>query len=196
MTLDRTAFGALLLVALSFGFGDITQGAALDVVRALVPVAISLTLLAAIKSGRWPSFPRQLAWPTAALLAVLLLSAAFAPTHNAAAIAALERPASGALLAWAVYAICHTPERWRRLASAFAVGGFGVAVIGLAEANGLPTIVEWLRSLHAGSVPIGDVPRITSTLSHPNVAAILLELTLPLLVAWVWTASPGWRISL
>src|SRR5712691_4182061 len=157
MTFDRTAFAALLLLSLSFGFGDITQGAALDVVRALVPVAISLTLLAAIKAGRWPSFPRQLAWPMAALLTVLLLSAAFAPTHNAEAIAALERPASGALLAWAVYAICRTPERWRRLASAFAVGGFGVALIGLAEANGLPTIVEWLRSLHAGSVPIGDV---------------------------------------
>jgi O-antigen ligase len=196
MTLDRAAFGALLLLALSFGFGDITQAVALDVVRALVPVAISLALLAAIKAGRWPSFPRQLAWPMAALLMVLLLSAAFAPSHNVEAIAALERPASGALLAWTVCAICHTSERWRCLAAACAIGGFGVAVIGLAEASGLPTIVEWLRSLHGGSIPIGDIPRITSTLSHPNLAAILLELTLPLLVAWAWTASPGWRLPL
>jgi O-antigen ligase len=196
MTFDRAAFATLLLLTLSFGFGDITQGAALDVVRALVPLAITLTLFAAVKAGRWPSFPRRLAWPMAGLLTVLLLSAAFAPTNNVEAIAALERPASGALLAWAVYVICHTSDRWRRLARAFAVGGFGVALIGLGEASGVPTVVEWLRSLHAGSVPIGDVPRITSTLSHPNVAAILLELTLPLLVAWAWTAALAWRIPL
>src|SRR5260370_42140085 len=128
MTVDRAAFGALLLLALSLGFGDITQGAALDLVRALVPVAISLALFAAIKAGCWPAFPRQLAWPMAALLTVLLLSAALAQSHNTEAIAALERPASGALVAWAVYAICHTPERWRHLATAFAIGGFGVAL--------------------------------------------------------------------
>jgi O-antigen ligase len=196
MTFDRATFATLLLLALSFGFGDIAQGAARNGVRALVSLAISLALLSTIRDGRWPSFPRPLAWPMAGLLTVLLLSAAFAPTNNVEAIAALERPASGALLAWAVYAVCHTPVRWRRLASAFALGGFGVALIGLAEASGLPTIVEWLGTLHAGTVPIGDVPRITSTLSHPNVAAILLELTLPLLVAWAWTASPAWRIPL
>src|SRR5438094_5301175 len=196
MTSDRAAFATLLLVALSFGFGDITQGAALHVVRALVPVGITLTLWATIRAGQWPSFPRRLARPMAGLLTVLLLSAALAPTHNAEAIAALERPASGALLAWAVYSICYTPDRWRRLGSAFALGGFGVALIGLAEASGLPSVVEWLSSLHAGSVPIGDVPRITSTLSHPNVAAILLEVTLPLLVAWAWTSTPRWRVPL
>src|SRR5438552_237178 len=136
MTLSRAAFFALLLLALSFGFGDITQGAARDIVRALVPVAISLALLAAIKAGRWPSFPRRVAWPMAGLLSVLLLSAVFAPTNNLEAIAALERPASGALLAWAISDMCYTPDRWRRLGSTFALGGFGVALIGLAEASG------------------------------------------------------------
>jgi O-antigen ligase len=194
MTFDRAALLTLLLLALSFGFGDIAQGAARDMVRVLVPVAIALTLMASIKAGRWPSFPRRLAWPMAALLAVLLLSAAFAPTNRSEALAALERPTSGALLAWAVYTIAHTATTWRALARAFAAGGVAVALIGLAEASGLPPILDWLGALHAGSVPIGDVPRITSALSHPNLAAIVLELTLPLLTAWAWTASPSWRI--
>jgi O-antigen ligase len=34
------------------------------------------------------------------------------------------------------------------------------------------------------------VPRVAATLSHPNEAAMLLELTLPLLLAWAWT-TPG-----
>src|SRR6266516_1802178 len=125
MTLDRAAYVALLLLALGFGFGDIAQGAALDVVRALVPVTIGLALLAIFKAWRWPAFPRRLAWPMTGLLSVLLLSAVFAPTNTLEAFAVLERPASGALLAWAVSATCYTPDRWRRLGSTFALGGFG-----------------------------------------------------------------------
>src|SRR5437764_690763 len=69
-------------------------------------------------------------------------------------------------------------------------------VFGLAEAAGQAAIRDWLASLHQAPVPIGDVPRIASTLSHPNVAAVVLELSLPLLVAWTWTARGAWRVFL
>src|SRR2546422_58188 len=69
-------------------------------------------------------------------------------------------------------------------------------VVGLVEASGAPLVGGWIAVLHDGPIPIGDVPRITSTLSHPNEAAMLLELSLPLLVAWAWTAPQPWRTLL
>jgi hypothetical protein len=119
-----------------------------------------------------------------------------APANRLEALVALERPAAGALLAWSTYALCTTRSRWVLLARALALGGLAIAIVGLAEATGVPTIQAWLTSLHDGRTPIGDVPRITSMLSHPNVAAILLELSLPLLIAWMWTAARPWRALL
>jgi O-antigen ligase len=197
LTVERLAFGALLLLALGFGLGDIAQVTTLNIVvlngvRGLLPLAIGLTVLAAAVARRWPAFPRQVRPPMVAWLLVLVLSGALAPTNRSDALAALERPFSGALLAWSTCALCTTRHRWLLLARALALGGLAIAVIGLAEASGSPSIRDWLGSLQEGRVPIGDVPRIASTLSHPNLAAILLELSLPLLVAWTWTAARPW----
>ena len=201
LTLDRLAFGILVLLALSLGLGDIAQLTTLDTVllngvHALLPLVIGLAILAAAIDHRWPRLPRQVTLPLAAWLLVLLLAAALASTNRAEALTVLERPTAGALLAWSIYALCTTRGRWLLLARAVALGGLAIALIGLAEASGTPPIQSWLASLHNGQVPIGDVPRLASTLSHPNVAAILLELSLPLLIAWMWTAAHPWRVLL
>ncbi|HLZ28224.1 MAG TPA: O-antigen ligase family protein [Chloroflexota bacterium] len=201
MTLDRLAFVTLLVLALCVGLGDIASVTSIDAVlftgvRGLLPLGIALALLATLLGRRWPAFPSRLARPAVAWLGVLVVSAAFAPSNRLEAVASLERPASGALLAWAVYEVCRTRARWRLLARATALSGLAIALAGLAEASGMPAAHAWLAALHDGSVPIGDVPRIASTLSHPNEAAMLLELSLPLLVAWAWTASRQWRVPL
>ena len=126
----------------------------------------------------------------------LLTPSWLASTNRTETLTALERPAAGALLAWSIYALCATRYRWLLLARALALGGLAIALVGLAEALDSPLIQAWLASVHDGQIPIGDVPRITSTLSHPNVAAILLELSLPLLIAWTWTAARPWRALL
>ncbi|HEY0584231.1 MAG TPA: hypothetical protein VGE94_18755, partial [Chloroflexota bacterium] len=200
MNVERLAFGALSLLALSFGLGDLGQTTSFsllmrEAVRALLPVCLVLALLHAGMSGRWPRLPRQVAWPLAVWLTVLCLSAVLAPGNRAEALLVLARPASGVLLAWSVFALTRTPERWIRLAHAMALGGLLVAVVGLAEASAVVPITSALAWLHDGATPVGDVPRITSTLSHPNVAAIVLELSLPLLVAWAWSAR-SWRLLL
>jgi O-antigen ligase len=199
--LDRLAFATVVVLALGFGLGDIAQVTPLDVevlngVRGLLPLGIGLALVATVARGSWPAFPHRLAMPAAAWLAVLVLSALLAPADRLAAVASLERPASGALLAWAVYDLCRCPRRWSAVARALALGGLAIALIGLAEAGGVPGVRSWLAALHEGAIPIGDVPRIASTLSHPNEAAMLLELSLPLVVAWSWTTSPRWRTPL
>jgi hypothetical protein len=201
VTVERLAFGTIVVLAFCLGLGDIARVTTFDTVlligiRGLLPLAIGLALLAGLLRRRLPAFPSQLAFPALAWFAVLVGAAGLAPTNRLDAVASLERPASGALLAWAVWALCRTQAQWRLLAQAAALGGLGIALVGLAEASGIPIVRDWLASIHDGSVPIGDVPRVASTLSHPNEAAMLLEVSLPLLVAWAWTAPRRWRVPL
>ena len=187
-----------MCLAATLGLGDIAQvspitALLLNTVRGLPPLVITLALLTAAAQHRWPRFPGSLALPCAAWLGVLVVSALAAAAHQAEAIDSLARPASGALLAWAVSAVCRTQRRWRLVLQTLALGGFAIAFIAVAEALRIPLVDDWLASVHDGAVPIGDVPRAAATLSHPNEAAMLLELTLPLLVACAWTAAPRWR---
>ena len=197
-TFDRLTFFVLACLAATAGLGDIapaTPGATLvlNSVRALVPLVILLALGNALRSRRWPRFPRALARPSAVWLAVLVASTVGAARFQPEAIASLMRPASGLLLAWAVYDLCPTPGRWRRLTLALALGGLATALVGLAEATRLRPASDWIAVLHNGQIPIGDVPRVAATLSHPNEAAMFLELSLPLLIVLAWTSSPPWR---
>jgi putative inorganic carbon (HCO3(-)) transporter len=198
---DRLAFLALLALAACLGLGDIApltpiNTVVLHSVHALLPLALGLALVAQVRKRQWPAFPAGVGLAVAAWLAVMLLSAAAAPANRAEALSALQRPASGVLLAWAVCAVCSDRRRWRQLAQAIALGGLAVAVLGLAQASGVPVALNWLEALHDGLIPIGDVPRITSTLSHPNVAAVVLEVSLPLVIAWTWSGARRWRIPL
>jgi O-antigen ligase len=134
--------------------------------------------------------------PIAFWLMALIGSAVTAGGDRSLAVASLERPASGALLAWAVAEVCSQRGRWLNVLRALAFGGFGIALIALAEASGSPFVHDWLAAMHDGAIPIGDVPRVAATLSHPNEAAMVLELCLPPLVVWSWTARSGWRVPI
>ena len=193
---DRVAFACLAALAVSFGFGDVRPQSPFAAVHVLVPIAIGVSLVAALQTRARRGFPSQLALPVAVWLLVLAASAILAPRFQREALDTLARPAGGILLAWSVYAVCTRRARVANLARALALGGLVVALFGLAEASGNEAITTWLDSLHDGSIPLGDVPRVAATLSHPNVAAALLELCLPLLVAWTWTARPAWRLAL
>jgi O-antigen ligase len=197
---QRLAYTTLFVLALTFGLGDAAGRGPLTsllqyAIHGLVPIAIVLALLASLRRRQWPSFPRALAVPIAIWFGILVLSAATAPVDRLQAIATLERPASGALLVWVLYSVASDARSWQRLAGAVGVGGLLVAAVGLAQASGQAEVQAWLAELHDGSVPIGDVPRLSGTLSHPNMAAMTFELSLPLLVAWAWTARGRWRIA-
>ncbi len=207
--LRRLAFAALVLLCLTFGLGDIAAvspitSVLLNAVHALLLATIVLALVARIatRSGnfdrgvasrRWPSYARELSQSVAVWLLVLVASAGLAATHRLDALAALDRPATGALLVWTVYELCGARGRWLRVAQAFTLGGLFVAASALAEATGFPVFTDVLGALRDGPIPIGDVPRVAATLSHPNEAAMLLELTLPLAIAWCWSAPRRWR---
>jgi hypothetical protein len=186
--LRTAALGAALLLGLTFGLGDVANEAVLSGLRALLWGTVGLALLAALLSRR-ASIPASITLPLAAWLAILLLSAILAPGHTSEALNAWARPVSGALLAWTAYVVTPSASRWRLLAASLALGGLAVSLIGLAEMAGLPLAAP----LHDTPLPVADVPRLTSTLSHPNVAAAVLEVTLPLLLAVIVSAPRTWR---
>jgi len=195
---ELLASAALVGLALTVGLGDIAQVSPLDTlilngVHGLLLLVIALTVASALQQRRWPRLPREVSGPTAVWLGVLLASAALAQAYRSEAIAALVRPASGAALAWAVCEICRAEQRWLRLLRALSLGGLAVALVALADASGASVVRIWLGGLRDGEVPIGDIPRVAATLSHPNEAAMLLELSLPMLVAWAWTSRSRWR---
>jgi len=199
--LRRIAWWALVIVAVAYALGDIAEispanTALLTGVHALAPVAIVLTLVSGVWSRDVVAIPTGVVVSGVTWLAVLTLSAALAPTYQADALGALSRTVTGLLLAWTVCQLCASRTRWLKLAQALASGGLLIAILGLAETAGLSPVQDWLASLQAGDVPIGDVPRLAATLSHPNEAAILLELSLPLVIAWSWSSSGRWRSAL
>lgn len=201
LAVSRVAWWALVGIGLVLGLGDIAEispvnTALLTGVHTLAPLAIGLTLVSAVRSGAVANVPRGLMLSIAAWLAVVTLSAALAPSHRSEALATLARPVTGVLLAWTVCQVCASRTQWLRLAQALAAGGVLIAAGALAEAAGFAPVQAWLDSLQAGDVPIGDVPRVAASLSHPNEAAVLLEVALPVLIAWAWSTQARWRAVL
>jgi hypothetical protein len=190
-SLNNAALGAMLFVCLSIGFGDVAEQHILTGLRALLWLAIALGVVVAVRARSVP--PSGMVAPLGAWLAVQAVSALLAPSFQAQAVGTLVRPVSGVLLAWSVYAVTPSREGWRLVGRALGLGGLLVALIGLAEVVGPAAVRSWLDSLHDTAVPVADVPRLASLLSHPNVAASVLELTLPLLVATTLTAPRPWQ---
>jgi O-Antigen ligase len=190
--LSFAALAAAVLTCLTFGVGDVSDPVLLLWLRSVQWLAIALGLFWALRARSAP--PWRVVVPLAGWLSVLVLSAMGAPARRDEAVATLTRPISGALLAWAVYQVACSRRRWLLLSGSVAGGGLVVTVVGLADVAGVQPVQGWLSTLHDGPVPVGDVPRLASLLSHPNVAASVLEQTLPLLVAATIGAAGVWAM--
>jgi len=101
--------------------------------------------------------------------------------------------AFGTAFGWLVYDVASTPHRQVLVARALAISGVGVAVFALAEAGNMAPVSEWLAGFrYQASFGVGELPRISSTLPHPNVAAMLLGLVVPLQLAWLINSRRLW----
>ena len=178
---------------------DLTNDLSLTNLRLVLLLTLGVWLVSLVLSRRGPRTLRQLAIPLSLWLAVLLVSAALAPNFRQEAFVFVRDVVLGMAFGWAVYDLTEaTPSRRIALARTFAVGGMGVAVLGLAEAAGIPLVRQWLAGFrYIPAFNVGEVPRVSSTLPHPNVAAVLLGLSVPLQLAWIVSASKAWsRLAL
>ncbi len=196
---DRIALSLAVLAAASLGFDrlDPSLGVTADLrltnlrlVAALALIASALTCLAL---RRWLAPPRSLAWLTLAWVVCLVASASLAPIYQTQALAFVRDMVFGVCFGWAVYVVARTPTRLTLVARAFAVCAMGVAVIGLLEAAHVPLVDEFVQGFRTQpSFSVGELPRIASSLPHPNIAAMLLGLALPLQVVWIVSSRRVW----
>lgn len=201
--LDQAAFVALALLALGFAFEWIRPVVVLRGGLALTGVELvlftGLGLWAAARAAGWrrPQSPPGLALPALLWLIVLTMSSLLAPDHRADALKYTARTATGLLAGWAVYDIVvssHQERRRRRLLlRLLAIAGVAVTLLGLAELVQWEPALRWLAGFKKAPTRVGDLLRISATLGYATVAAMVLELTLPLLLAWLLMARRAWQ---
>jgi O-antigen ligase len=194
VVVERAAFGLLVVVALSVACErldpslGLTQDLRLTNLRLAGGLAIVCWLTACLCGRRWPRTPVQVAVPLAAWLTALLASAYVAPTYQTQSLAFVRDIAFGMAIGWAAYDLAPAFARQRAVLRALAVAGAGVAVLGVAEATRFGPLVGWLAGFKYQSFSFVELQRVSATLPHPNIAAMMLELSLPLLVVWTATA--------
>ena len=200
--LDQIAFALLVTLAASLAFEWIepllSAGGVLAFtnVELLLLTALAAWLLSRVAGGRWPAVPATMARPAGLWLLVLLASALLAPAHRVDALKFTARTASGLLAGWAAYDLVvrspHATPRRTWLLQAMALGGALVAALGLAEYAQLRPAVDWLAGFKHGQTVVGEVLRVSASLGYATVAAMILELTAPLLLVWAVTARRRW----
>jgi O-antigen ligase len=201
---DRVTLGLVLLAAASVGFDrldpslGLTADLRLTSLRLVGALVLVAWLLMCGLMRRWPAIPRPIALLTAAWVGCLVVSAAVAPIYSTQALAFVRDMVFGVCFGWAVYDVARTEQRQTLVVRAFALGALGVAVTGLFEAANVQPVVQFVAGFRLQpSFSVGDLPRIASTLPHPNIAAMLLGLALPLQLAWIVTARRPWmRVAL
>jgi O-antigen ligase len=195
---ERIAYGLLILLALTFPF-DITlwasavADASWSSVRLEVAALLGVWLLALVAARRRPrSLPAGIIAAGVANLGVLLVSAIMAPNHGTEALKSWARVASGLALGYAAFDLTRACARRRGVAVALAVAGIAVALLGLAEAVDVKPVPAWLEIFKYGPAPVQDLHRVSSSLPNPNITAMVMELTVPLMLAWSFAARSTW----
>ncbi len=200
--LDRAAFAALCVLALLFPWERshrvIAFPGVIDVttVEILVLAALGLWVASWVACKRRPRVPRGLAPPLALWLAVILTAALAAPLHRSEALKFTARTTMGVLVGWAAFDMvggnAPSPRRWRRLVQCLALAGVMAATVALVEALQVNAVTMWLASFRGGPTRVGDLLRVSSMLGYATIAALVLEMTFPLLLAWALTTERRW----
>ncbi len=172
-------------------------GLALTSVELVLLAAVGLWSAARVVAWRRPQSPPGLAWPALLWLVFLTVSSLLAPDHRGDALKYTARTATGLLAGWAVYDIVVSSrqgEHRRRLLLRFlALAGVAVTLLGLAELVQWEPALRWLAGFKKAPTRVGDLLRISATLGYATVTAMVLELTLPLLLAWLLTTRRAWQ---
>ena len=195
--LSHLSWHILLLLALTFPF---EKGSAALRVGPLIFTNVEIVMLLALVtwglslaiSRRWPQIPAELRWPALVWLLTLTLSALQAPSHQVDAWKFTTRMVAGVLVGWMTYDLTRRWGKGTLLARALALAGILVAAIGLGEILGWPPAIQWTLQFRPHPTRVGDVVRLTSTLVYATITSMVLELTIPLVLAWVMVV--GYRL--
>jgi O-antigen ligase len=125
-------------------------------------------------------------------IVALAISTLLAPGYHDPAVTFDSHIIRGVLLAWITFDLTRSVQRRQTMLRCFALGGVVVYLFGLAEAANVSPIRDWLVDIRGSSIFAGALPRLSSTLSYPNIAAIVIEVTLFPLLAWTIETRRRW----
>jgi hypothetical protein len=183
---------ALLLASLPFELnaGLTIAGLTFTNVEILALAVLGLWGMVLGTERRLPFISRRLALALAALLAILLVSAAVAPAWQGAALKFVARQAQGGLLA-----LCLADQLaaygWplaQRLGLALIAGAALSAALGLLEISESPLALAALAPFKEQPTLAGGLLRLSATFGYANIAAMYFEAVLPLLLVAVGLA--------
>ena len=201
-SLEPIAFALLLLLGFILAFertGPLirTNYIVLTNVETIALLAIVTWLAALAVAGRAPRFPKAIMLPGAAWLAILIGSTLAAPAHQDKALLFLGRVLAGISICLVTYNLTRRDGRHIFLFTALASGACLVAFFGLAEGFGWTPAVVWLDGFKEAPTRVGDVLRVSATLSYATITAMVLEMILPLLIVLLLIAQRrAWQIVL
>lgn len=199
---ENAAFALLVVLSVLFAFEmtrPLVSGGplALSNVESVAVMVITLWLLGQIVRREPVRWPRELMLPAAAWLGVLIISTLFAPAHHDKALLFLGRVLAGILIMVAAYNLANTQARQRVLIGALGSSAILIALLGMMEAFNVSPVVSWLAAFKVAPTRVGDILRVSSTLSYATIAAMVLEMLLPLLLAlFLIVRRVGWRLVL
>lgn len=193
--LDRLALAALVALAVALPFELETPwlrlaGVEITNLEVLLGLALLLAGLAWWRRGR-PALGIPRSWAVLALLfaMALLLSSMLAPALGDNALKAAMRTLSGMALVGIVATAVTSRRDWLAVCAGLVGGGLLAALIGSAELL-RGTALEWLVVFRLRPTVAGPFLRLSGPFDYANQAAMFIEATLPLLVAF---AVLAWR---
>ncbi len=197
--IEQAAYFLLVLLAAIFAFELtkplVTSGSVIFTnVETAAVMAILLWLLSQLINRKSIHVPQQLALPLFAWLITLTLSTLMAPAYSEKALLFMGRVVVGILIALATYNLATTPTRQMVMIVVLASSAVVVAVLGLLEGFNISPIVGWLDQFKLAPTRVGELLRVSSTLTYSTISAMVLEMILPLLLVLTLVARrPFWR---
>jgi O-antigen ligase len=130
------------------------------------------------------------------LLLIVLLSALLAPDFGDEALKAAARFAAGVYLLVLMRSVAGSGRRTAGLLWAVVLGGGLSALIGLAEAVDWSMVDRYLTAFKVAPTRVAGDVRVSGTFQYATIAAMYLEMVIPLALALAATSRRTWQRGL
>jgi O-antigen ligase len=164
-------------------------------VRLIVAATIPFAVILAVARRPTASTLRAVG-PAVLLLLVVVLSALFAPDFGDEALKAAGRFVAGVYLLILMRSLAGTGHRSAGLLWAVVLGGGVSALIGLAEAVDWSMVDRYLTAFKVAPTRVAGDVRVSGTFQYATIAAMYLEMVVPIAVGLAATSGRAWQRGL
>ncbi|MBV9358479.1 MAG: hypothetical protein JO023_23460, partial [Chloroflexi bacterium] len=163
--------------------------------RLILAATLPFMVMLGVARRSWAGILRTCA-PALVLLLVVLLSALHAADFGDEALKAAGRFAAGVYVLVVMQFLGRTPGRTTGLLWAVVLGGGASALVGLAEAVDWSAVDGVLGAFKVAPTRVAGDIRISATFPYATIAAMYLEMVIPLALVLAATSRGAWERGL